>query len=348
MHAVQVLDWAEGPRYVTVPDAPAPAADQLRLRVVAAGAHQLVRMRAAGAHYSARELPHTLGVDCVAVDEADGDRPYYCLRLGPGAAATGSFAEYVTVARAAAHPLPPSDGVVDPRAFAAAVNPAMSGWMALTQRTTGTGDKPGFAVLVLGATTASGRLAARAARALGAARVVGVARNTKRLRRDVADGVLDEYVELRLHQQQRGEQGESGAVTEDKTDWAAALRGVDVILDYVYGAAAAGLLAALAAHPPPTPGVTGAVQYVQIGSVGGSSTAALPAAALRSCDLTVRGSGPGAWPVAALEGELPRLLAAMATWGPLPETRAVPMREVETVWGDEELVAGGERLVFVP
>ncbi len=323
MHIAQVNSWSEGPRYTAVDDLPAPSDNQLQLRVLAAGLHQVVRSRASGTHYSAAAaggLPHAVGVDCVCRHEPTG-RLYYAFSLEPGA---GTFAERVNVGRGSAHPLP--DGA-DPVRFAASLNPAMSGWMALTQRAAGL--PPGFTTLDLGATSASGRLAAPAAPALGAGRVVGVARDAAAL--DALGQLLDDRVVLREPARE--------------TDLSAVVvrGGCDVVLDYVYGDAAVNVLSALAAAAART---GRPLQYVSIGGLGGQATAAFPSVLLRSCDLTVRGAAPGAWRLSALRRELPALVAELATWE-LAAARAVPLSDIEKVWNDKEL-AGKERIVFVP
>lgn len=331
MHIGQVTSWSEGPRYTTVEDLPPPSPSQLQLRVLAAGLHQVVRSRASGTHYSARELPHTVGVDCVGLHEPTG-RLYYALSLEPG---FGTFAEFVNVARASAHPLPEDDGKggdIDPVRFAASLNPAMSSWMALTQRTGAsptagpgtTGLPPNFTALILGATSASGRLAARCARELGAGRVVGVARDGAALERLTLSHRLDEHVVLRD--------------PVASTDYGRIAATPDVILDYVYGEAAVHLLSSLRTRKP--------VQYVGIGGLSGQREVAVPSALLRSGDITIRGAAPGAWRLSALERELPALVARVATWE-LAEAQAVPLRDIEEVWNDKEVARKG-RVVFVP
>ena len=63
---------------------------------------------------------------------------------------------------------------------AAAMNPAMSSWVALRHRVP---IEPGQGVLVLGATGNAGMMAVQIARLLGAGRVVGAGRDTGRLGR---------------------------------------------------------------------------------------------------------------------------------------------------------------------
>ncbi|KAF6790732.1 quinone oxidoreductase, partial [Colletotrichum musicola] len=43
MHAAIVTSWGAAPKHTTVPDLPAPAPTQIRLRVLAAGIHRLVQ-----------------------------------------------------------------------------------------------------------------------------------------------------------------------------------------------------------------------------------------------------------------------------------------------------------------
>lgn len=235
---------------------------------------------------------------------------YYCFTLQGG-----TFAERINVDKSILYPIPDH---VDPASFAASLNPAMSSWMAITNRTTNL--KNGFTAVVVGATSASGRLAVFSAKALGAGKVIGIARNAAALQN--VDG-LDEYVALR------------DPVSE--TDFSKA-KECDLILDYVYGDATVQLLSSLAKTKKP-------VQYVEIGSLA-QSTAELPAHLLRSFDLTVRGAGAGSWSVSALEKELHTLVPTIAGWK-LPFARSVPLKDIETAWKDESLAREG-RVVFVP
>ncbi|KAI1198829.1 hypothetical protein F5X97DRAFT_140881 [Nemania serpens] len=309
MHIAQVRDWSLGPQYVTVDDPPAPSDAQIQLRVLAAGLHQVVRSRATGQHYSTAGLPHNMGIDCVGRDVATG-KLYYHANLQRG---FGSFAELVTVDRGLVHALPES---VDPVQFAASVNPAISSWLALRRRTR---DLPeNFAVLILGATSASGRLAALVARALGAGKVVGVARNEAALAE--TEG-LDEFVVQR-------------DVIAD-TDFSKVE--CDVVLDYVFGD--------LALHALSTMNIRRPLQFVSIGMLSRKEVA-IPPALLRSRDITIRGSGPGAVPTPALLEEIKSLVPVMTSWN-LSGAHSVPLKDIEAAWGDKSLADKG-RLVFIP
>ncbi|KAI1098167.1 hypothetical protein F4804DRAFT_325523 [Jackrogersella minutella] len=309
MHIAQVQSWPEGPRYVTIDDPPAPSENQIQLRVLAAGAHQVVRSRASGLHYSARELPHTVGVDCVGKDEATGNIYYLFTLQG------GTFAERINVEKSVLYPLPRN---VDPVSFAASVNPAMSSWMAITNRTDNLPKD--FTAVIIGATSASGRLAACSAKALGAGKIIGVGRNAATL--EAVDG-LDDYLVLR------------DPVAE--TDFSK-VHDCDLVLDYVYGDATVHLLSSLSKTKKP-------VQYVEIGSLA-QRTADIPSHLLRSFDLTIRGAGAGSWSISALQKELHTLIPTMAQWK-LLSANSRPLKDIGTAWSDASLASEG-RLVFVP
>lgn len=172
IHAAQVTSWGTAPTYTTVPapPAPPPSSDVVQIRVLATGVHQLVRSRAAGKHYTSGALPHLVGVDGVGTTEGeDAGKTVYFVALK-----TGACAERVNVPRAYVFDLPErTTAALTPEAIAAIANPAMSSWMALKTRVDL--DKlpnEDWTVLVLGATSASGAIAATLARKLGATRYV--------------------------------------------------------------------------------------------------------------------------------------------------------------------------------
>ena len=221
------------------------------------------------------------------------------------------MAEVVNVPNKMVIPLP---GGADLIQVAANVNPGMSSWMALTQRCEGL--ETGFSVFILGVTSASGKIAVSFARQLGAGKIIGLARNEKQLQALGLDGyvVLKEKVE--------------------ETDWDSVGK-VDVVLDYLYGPPAESFLKSL------KPGHK--VQYVQIGSLAGEAIA-MPSGILRSRDIALRGSGPGAWSLPTLAKELPGILKAI-TATEQQKVRVEKLADVEKVWADK---AGSGRLVFVP
>lgn len=219
------------------------------------------------------------------------------------------MSELINVPLAATVPLPEG---LDPVKAAALLNPAMSSWMALKTRTTNLPAK--FTVVILGATSTSGNAAISVARAFGAGKVVGVARNTASLR----ELELDDRVVLK------------DPVTE--TDFSS-LGDIDVILDYVYGPAMVHLLSSLKSKVP--------TQYVHIGAVS-QQIAELPGALLRSKDITIRGAGAGAWGMGVLKGELPKILDALRDVKER-KIKVVKLADVEEAWSES-----GDRVVFVP
>lgn len=224
----------------------------------------------------------------------------------------GSFSEFVNVPLNSTTPLPPD---LDPVKAAALLNPAMSSWMALKTRTANL--PANFTCLILGATSTSGQAAISIARAFGAGKVIGVARNAAVL----SELELDQEIVLQH------------PVTA--TDFSS-LGDVDVVLDYIYGPAMVYLLSSLSSDVQ--------TQYVHIGGVS-SPTIELPGAVLRSKDITIRGAGPGAWSLGALVGELPAILEALKGVRMRDgSVRVVRMEDVESEWEAK----GPERLVFVP
>lgn len=189
----------------------------------------------------------------------------------------------------------------------------MSSWMALSSRVR---DLPkDFTCVIVGATTLSGTCAVTIAREFGAARVIGVARSTSKM----AHLGLDAVIKLEDDVSQ--------------TDFSG-LRQVDVVLDYLYGPVIPHLFRSLQ-RPART------VQYVQIGSVAGL-TADLLADQLRSKNIVMSGAGPGAWSLAELGKELPRMVGVVGKLKPFPFQK-VRFEEVEGAWNK-----GGERMIVVP
>lgn len=312
MHAAVVTEFGQPPRYTTTPDLPPPSPEQLRLRVLAAGVPNVARMIAAGKHFITATLPYTPGIDGVGVDESVSPPQKYYFYTLP--ANTGSLSEYVNVDRSSVA-LPEA---ADEMSVAALVNPAQSSWMALRHRTSNLPQ--GWSVAILGVTSASGRIAVGIAKALGAGRVIGIARGEKAL--SEVDGLHERIV--------------LDGTDPTSTDFSKLCGHVDVVLDYVYGPAMIALLSAL--RP------TAEVQYVQIGILGGDD-AAFPAALLRSKMITMRGAGPGSWTMAQLAVETAGLLKAVHGLK-ADSLHIAKLEEVEAVWNSPAVK--GKRLVLVP
>ena len=314
MQAVQILDWAAGPKLTTKarPDPPA-SPSTVQIKVQAVGLHQLVRTRATGRHWTSGSLPQVPGVDGVGTEVQSGRKVYFHTIEAP--TGTGTFAEYVNIPRQSTCEVPPDmDGVL----VAALMNPVMSSWMALRARAPDLA--PGWTCLILGATSMSGRLAVHVAKKLGAGRVFGAARRESTLAE--VDG-LDGRVVL---------DGERPGDTE----FGEAAR-AEVVLDYLWGPWPRVVLA--------QPGVSTAVTWLSIGNVAGSE-AGVPGPVLRWRDVTIRGSGPPSWGRKRIdEKEMEGMMGLLAEVKGMVEgdVRAFDVREVEEVWGRKEK----ERVVFV-
>src|SRR6201999_3230639 len=171
MHAAVVTSFDAPPSYREFPTPVAADSGQLLVDVVASGLHRRVRSQADGSHYtSTGELPLVPGVDGVA-RLPDGALRYFAL----GDTTSGAMAEQTVIDLRQSFEL---SGDIDPVQVAAAMNPAMSSWVALRRRTD---FQAGQSVLVLGATGSSGQLALKAANRLGPRRIAAAGRNPKRL-----------------------------------------------------------------------------------------------------------------------------------------------------------------------
>jgi NADPH:quinone reductase-like Zn-dependent oxidoreductase len=308
--AAVVTAFGTPPRYLDFPDPQARSEGEIVVEVLAAGLHPRVRSQANGSHYtSTGKLPLVPGVDAV-VRDPDGRIRFTVLHDST----LGTMAERTVIELGRSVVLP--DGT-DPVLLAAAMNPAMSSWVALRQRIDfGRGQR----VLVLGATGSAGRMAIQVARRFGAAEVIAIGRDQVKLRELTAIGA-----------DQTGSFEQVAAAAE-----------VDVVLDYVWGQPTAramtDLLTARSDRGRP-------LTWIQIGSVAGPD-APIPSAALRSARLQIVGSGVGSVPGRDFVAELPKLAEAVAAGEFDVRARAVPLAEVEQAW--TAAAATADRIVLVP
>ncbi len=305
MKAAVVTSFSTPPAYqdVAVPE-PGPD-NEVLVDVVAAGLHPRVRSQASGSHYtSTDELPLIPGIDGVGRGP-DGLLRYFVL---PGTT-MGSMAEQTVIDLGRSIVLPEG---ADPILVAAAMNPAMSSWVALRRRIS---LQPGQRVLVLGATGNAGRMAVQISKHLGAQRVVAAGRDTGRLAGLAALGA-DDVVSL---------SGDPASVAEHLGRVAG---DVDVVLDYLWGEPAASAVLAIAGHrrnegQPLT--------WVEIGSVAGP-VAPIASAALRAVRLQIVGSGQGSVPARDIVAELPALVTELSGGRFDVGARAVPLASVQAAW----------------
>lgn len=294
---------------------PHPTDSLARITVTAAALSQVTRARASGHHYSSSgAFPFVPGVDGVGLAD-DGRRVYFVLPEAP----YGALAEQTLVRAERCIDLP--DGLDDVTA-AAIANPGMSSWVALTERAK---LMPGETVLVNGATGASGRLAVKVARHLGAGRVIATGRNANALAEVGADAtiVLD-----------------ADAEALERKFMEVFAEGVDVVIDYLWGTSAERLL--IAAAKAGRDGVP--MRFIEVGSVGGE-TITLPSAVLRASAIELMGSGVGSVPFERLIAAAGAVLRAAVPAGLTIAARPVPLSDVERTWTEPD---DGQRIVFTP
>ncbi|HEX3781082.1 MAG TPA: zinc-binding alcohol dehydrogenase family protein [Pseudonocardiaceae bacterium] len=318
MHAAVIQSVDQPPQYRSVPD-PVAGDGEVVVDVLAVAVHPVTRSKASGRHYSSSgRLPMIPGIDGVG-RLPDGTRVYFTALDDP----TGTMAERIAIPAANCVPVP--DGL-DDAVVAAAVNPAISSWLALRNRVE---LRAGESVLVLGATGNAGAIAVQLARRLGAATVIGAGRNPDALAALPGLGA-DAVISL---------DAPADTVSAEIAKLASE---VDVVVDYLWGPHTELALAAIAdaRREPARP-----LRWVHIGAVAGP-TITLPAAALRKIAIQLTGSGIGSIAQDTLDTETAGLLDQLTTMDLTTKPVRTPLREVEQAWNRP--VATGSRLVFIP
>jgi hypothetical protein len=102
-----------------------------------------------------------------------------------------------------------------------------------------------------------------------------------------------------------------------------------VILDYVWGAPAETMFAAL--NSPQRPRDTGETAYVQIGALAGAE-AALPSSLLRSRRIRVQGSGMGSVTMRYMLEAMPEYVARIAEGRVEVPIETYPLSQVAQAW----------------
>jgi len=287
--------------------------------VLAVGLHPRVRSGAAGVHYtSSGTLPMIPGVDGVGL-LPDGRLVYFAADND----VLGTMADKALVDPRRSVELPAGTDVAE---VAAAMNPAMSSWVALRRRVS---LQPGQSVLILGATGNAGAMAVQVAKRLGAGRVVGAGRDPGRLQALLPAGA-DDVVQL------TDDADATGAAL------AAAAAETDIVIDYLWGRPSQQAITALLTARSDRSRL---LDWIQIGSVAGP-TIELPSAALRSANFRLQGSGQGSVSPRAYVAELPSLVEEISAGTIAVQTRTVPLADVEQAWTAKEIP--GERTVLVP
>jgi NADPH:quinone reductase-like Zn-dependent oxidoreductase len=319
MRAAVVTAFDAAPRYQKFPT-PVPAGEhEMLVDVIAAGLHQRVRSQADGSHYTRHdELPLVPGIDGVGRG-TDGVLRYFVL---PDTT-VGSMAEQTVIDLRRSVVLADA---VDPVAVAAAMNPAMSSWVALRQRVQFQARQD---VLILGATGNAGRMAIQIAKFFKADKIIAAGRNASRLDPLSALGATA-----------------TACLDGDGEDLADRLGGVagdvDVVIDYLWGeptvAAMHAILTNRADRGKP-------LDWIEIGSVAGP-TAAIPSALLRAARIQIVGSGQGSVSGQGFLAELPALAEEIAAGRFDIDARAIALADVDYAWGLAAEVT--QRIVLTP
>jgi NADPH:quinone reductase-like Zn-dependent oxidoreductase len=244
---------------------------------------------------------------------ADGRRVYFVLPETP----FGALAEKSLVG--SKHCVAVPDGLDDGTA-AAIANPGMSAWNALVDRAH---LQPGETVLVNGATGTAGRIAVQLAKYLGAGKVVGTGRNESELAELLLLGA-DAVIPFVL-----GPSLPRGAKQYEQALIAEFARGIDIVIDYLWGESAKTVIVAIAkavedAHP---------VRFVHAGGASREESIELPGAALRSSAIQLMGSGIKSIPFPKLLDAVKNVFDAAVPAKLQVQTKTVPLSAIEKNWG---------------
>jgi NADPH:quinone reductase-like Zn-dependent oxidoreductase len=260
MKAAVVKAAGEAPVYADF-NRPDPRAGHRIVDVTASALSHVTRSKASGSHYSSKgTFPFVAGLDGAGRCE-NGQRVYFFWPQAP----FGAMAQQCLVSEANCVRLP--DTVDDVTAAAIAI-PGMSSWAALVERAR---FVAGETVLINGATGTSGRLAVQIAKHLGAAKIIATGRNAAALA-SLEQAGADVVISL-----------EQDADALSHAFQSQFHEGVDVVLDYVWGASALSLLIAAArtlAEDEP-------LRFVQIGAISGRRSSSARRRAALGADLAV-------------------------------------------------------------
>jgi NADPH:quinone reductase-like Zn-dependent oxidoreductase len=278
MYAAVIETWGKCPKYTTF-NLPPPKSHEVRIKVLAAAVHVLVRSRASGKHYSVvgTDPPYIPGTDGVGRTVETNELVYFSTLQSP----TGSFADYVNIDKANVMLL---GYEVDVSLMAAIMNPALSSWMALTTRAGFTIGAP-FSVAIVGATGVSGHTSVQLCKAYGATEIISIGKPGLRLEKTKKLGATN-VVGL-----------------ADDADYTAAAN-VDLVLDYLWGDIGQVVLSSILSKRK---NKSQRLTWIHTGALAGDK-APISAAKLRGANLVFMGSGIGSWSFDDLREQLPVLL----------------------------------------
>ncbi len=276
---------------------------------------------ASGTSYFGRPAtPYVPGVQGVGVVEGPASaRVFFPTGAGMAPGVDGGLAELVAVRDADLVPVPDAAADVPDAALAALGLSAVAAWAALAWRA---GVRPGDRVVVLGCGGAVGQVGLAAARALGAARVVGVCRSDAAAER--ATGADEVLVST-----------DASTLTERVLE--AAGGPVDVVLDPVFGATAEAVVRAAA----------DGARVVNLGGAG-SDTATFSSALLRSRSISLLGHTNNSLSPAR-KAEAFTAVVELAARGDVEVAhRVASLDDVADAWADTAAGRAAPRWVLAP
>jgi NADPH:quinone reductase-like Zn-dependent oxidoreductase len=311
MKAAIVETFGIAPSYRDFPE-PRAGDGETVVTVRAAPLSPIVRALASGRHYtSGKNLGFVPGVDGVGNDPS-GRRVYFLFPKAP----FGSMAEKALALDSMLVPVP--DRLSDDQA-AAIATAGLASWIALSRRAP---IQKGDTVLVNGATGAAGAMAVQTARYFGASQVIAVGRNPAKLAR------LDADLQIALDDAARLQ--------------AAFDRGVNVVLDFLWGEPATHVLRAATTDRGSRLGEP-RLRFVQLGTAAGEEVS-IRGDALRSTGIELLGSGIGSVSVSELLIGAGELLVAAETAGFHAQFESVPLSAVSEAWNQQR----EGRMIFRP
>lgn len=258
---------AAAPELTDIKSPVATGTDKVLVHVKAVAIKNLDIGKATGKHYSSSKGPEgeVIGTDGVGINP-DGIRVYGIGRDGMLAESSLIDPRFITTV--------PDE--LDDITAAAIPNAVMGSAMALLFRS---GIHKGETVLINGATGVTGRMAIQVARHYGAGKIIVTGRN------------LDSWPELKAL-------GADQWITldADQNSFSDTVRQlnnenpIDIVLDYLWGASASAILAALKGRGE----FTHPVRYVSIGEMSGDIIE-LSSSILRGTSIQLTGSGLGSW-----------------------------------------------------
>ncbi len=308
------------PQYTDYPEPIVKNHDEVLVIVKAVAIKHFDKGRASGKHYASddpKESGRIIGGDGVCL-LPDGTRVY-------GMGVSGMMAQKATIEKNRIVKLPA--GISD--AVAAALpNAVIGAAMGLRFKAD---IQPGDVVLINGATGFTGRVAVQIAKHYGAKKVIATGRNQQSLQEVLELGADETIV---INQPEENLIAQLKQIHADKP--------IDIVIDYLWGHTAELILAVLKGKGS----FTHKTRYVSVGSMAGDLIQ-LSAAAMRSVDLQLTGSGLGSWSkpqVGKLFTEILPEMFQLAADGKLRvDTVEVKLEEIANLWNLD--VPGGQRLV---